>query len=294
MEKDKLFYIGSFGETLSEQENEEVIKEAELFSTGTHRGTEYTVTDLEELAKNFNAEDEIPLQLDHSESARDTVGYLQEATVVGNKLMGKVKIVDEYAKERVAKGLMKKLSVSFYLKDKEGKRRPHRIREVSLVAFPQLKGAKLFSENGYVSNYEEEQGGKEMTFDIEKFKEEQKKLIEDQIKVQYSELQDEVKRLQEQNQKFAEGEITSKVAKFQEDNKVIPAQADSLGKLLASFSDEQAGLFEEFMSNAQKVDFEEKGEHTNPGEDKTDKRTQEQKDFDAFYEEHSKKYGTSL
>jgi hypothetical protein len=133
-----------------------------------------------------------------------------------------------------------------------------------------------------------------MTFDIEKFKEEQKKLIEDQIKVQYSELQDEVKRLQEQNQKFAEGNIHSQVAKFQEDNKVIPAQADSLTKLLASFSDEQAGLFEEFMSNAQKVDFEEKGEHEDHNEDKTDKRTQEQKDFDAFYEEHAKKYGTSL
>jgi hypothetical protein len=294
MEKDKLFYIGSFGETLSEQEGEEVIKEAELFSTGKHRGTDFTLEDLEELAKNFNAEDEIPLQLDHSESARDTVGYLQEATVVGDKLMGKVKIIDEYAKERVAKGLMKKLSVSFYLKNKDGKRRPHKLREVSLVAFPQLKGAKLFSENGYVSNYEEEQGGETMTFDIEKFKEDMRKEMEDQVKAQYSELQDEVKNLREQNQKFAEGNIQSQVAKFQEDNKVIPAQADSLGKLLASFSEEQAGLFEEFMGNAQKVDFNEKGEHEDPNKKDDDKRTQEQKDFDNFYEEYTKQHGTSL
>lgn len=288
----KLFYIGKFGETISDSEATEMIKEAEMFSIGKHRGVEYTEEDLQELAKNFNIDDEIPVQLDHSESARDTVGYLQEASVKDGKLMGKVKIVDEYAQERISKGLMKKLSVSFYLKHSKSGIKPHKIREVSLVAFPQVKGAKLFSENGYVSEYEEKGGNEEMTFDLEKFKEDQRKLIEDQIQTQFSEMQTQLEALKLTNAKHAEVQIASKVAKFQEENKVIPAQADSLTKLLASFNEEQAGLFEEFMSNAQKVDFSENGEYED--QDEKDTRSQEQKDFDKFYEEYEQKHGASL
>lgn len=292
MKDEKLFYLGTFGETLSEPEANEMIKEAEMFSTGVHRGVEYTEDDLNELVNNFSVNDEIPLQLDHSESARDTVGYLQDVSVKDGKLMGKVKVIDEYAQERINKGLMKKLSVSFYLKYTEGGFKPHKLREVSLVAFPQVKGAQLFSENGYVSNYEE----KEVTeMDLQKLREELRKEIETEVHAQYSEVETKAEKFEELQTKFKEQSVATKIEKFQADSKVIPAQADSLKELLLSFSDEQTKLFEDFMSNAGSVDFSEKGEFEDQdNKEQEDSRSQEQKDFDAFYEKYAEKHGTSL
>lgn len=125
------------------EEGQDLLKDAELFSTGKHRGRNYTSKDLHALASSFNKEDMIPIQLDHSESAKDTVGFLENVKVVGEKLMGTVRIIEDSIKQRVQKGLAKKVSISFYT-DEKGY--PTRIREVSLVAFPQLKGAQLFSE----------------------------------------------------------------------------------------------------------------------------------------------------
>jgi hypothetical protein len=295
MKDEKLFYLGTFGETLSEPETSEMVKEAEMFSTGTHRGVTYTEDDLNELVTNFNAEEDVPVQLDHSESARDTVGYIQGASVKDGKLMGKVKIIDEYAQERINKGLMKKLSVSFYLKHTEAGFKPHKIREVSLVAFPQVKGARLFSENGYVSEYEEQpKGGNEMTQEeIKALREELRKEVEAEVHSDFSEVQDKAEKFTELQKQFKEQQVSTKVEKFQADSKVIPAQADSLKALLLSFSEEQAQLFEDFMSNAGSVDFSEQGEFEDE-DNQEDKRSQEQKDFDAFYEEHAKKFGMSL
>ncbi len=112
---------------------------------GTHRGKTYTRQDLQALANSFNKADNVPVQLDHSESAKDTVGFLESVSVQGGQLLGKLRIIDEKRKGTlVDKGLMKKVSVSFYT-DTTGK--PTRLREVSLVAFPKVKGAELFSES---------------------------------------------------------------------------------------------------------------------------------------------------
>lgn len=237
-----------FSEAISE--GEDLIKEAIMFSTGTHRGKEYTEEHLSTLANNFAIEDAIPIQLDHSESARDTVGFLEEATVQDGNLLGKVRIIEEWAKSRITQKLLNKLSVSFYT-DKEGN--PTRLREVSLVAFPQLKGAKLFSENGFTSESdelvqtEEVQPMPEET-NVDKFAE---------LEAAYAE---KFASLEGKLNKFAEEKVATKVEKFQESNKVVPAQKGSLTKLLASFSEEQAEVFEEFMSNMGKVEFSEVAE----------------------------------
>ncbi|WP_338786266.1 hypothetical protein [Metabacillus sp. FJAT-53654] len=130
--------FGSFSE-----EGGSLIKEAEQFTVGTHRGVNYSEEDLQTLVKNFKGEDSVPIQLDHSESSRDTVGFLKAVSVKAGKLLGKLEIIDPEAIEKVKNGLYKKLSISFYL-DTKGK--PSLIREVSLVAFPQMKTAQLFSE----------------------------------------------------------------------------------------------------------------------------------------------------
>lgn len=133
---------GELMESFSE-EGQDLLKDAELFSTGTHRGKTYTVEHLKALANSFDAEDNVPIQLDHSESVRDSVGFLESVSVAGDKLIGKLRIVEESIKQRVQKGLAKKVSISFYTDEKGN---PSKIREVSLVAFPQVKTAQLFHE----------------------------------------------------------------------------------------------------------------------------------------------------
>ena len=291
---EKLFYIGNFGETVESNEDK-YIKEAEMFTTGIHRGVEYTEDDINQLVGTFSQDEEIPVQIDHSESALHTVGYIREVFSKGGKLMGKLEILDKGIQERIDMGLMKKLSVSFYLKHSEEGFKPYKLREVSLVAFPQVKGARLFSENGYVSDYEEDKGGNEMEFDLKKFKEELKNELEQEIHTQYSEMEKELETLRAEKVNFTEAQVKTKVEKFQEENKVVPAQAEALEQLLGSFSEEQAQLFEEFMKNNKTVDLEEKAEfEEQDGEFHSDERSKEQKDFDEFYETHVNKYGSSL
>ncbi|WP_176546073.1 hypothetical protein [Bacillus toyonensis] len=241
-----------FSEAISP--GEDLIKEAIMFSTGTHRGKEYTEAHLQTLVDTFSVEDAIPVQLDHSESARDTVGFLEEASVQGGKLYGKVRIIEEFAKEKVIKKLLNKISVSFYT-DREGN--PTRLREVSLVAFPQLKGAKLFSENGFSSESDELVTKEEtnMPEEINKFAE-----LEAAYAAKFSELEKKQEAQEARLQKFAEEKVSAQVEKFQESKKIVPAQKDSATKLLASFSEEQLEAFEEFMSNMGAVEFQEVAE----------------------------------
>ncbi|WP_130067425.1 hypothetical protein [Bacillus albus] len=255
-----LHYEGKFTEFSEAISGEDLIKEAIMFSTGTHRGKEYTESHLQTLVDNFSIEDEIPVQLDHSESARDTVGYLESASVKDGKLMGKVRIIEEFAKERIAKKLLKKLSVSFYT-DQEGN--PTRLREVSLVAFPQLKGATLFSENGFTSELDELEQTEEVTPMPEETKLEFAEL-EKAYAEKFSEMEAKMAATDAKLQKFAEEKVSAKVEKFQEAKKTVPAQKESLTKLLASFSEEQAEAFEEFMSNMGAVEFQEVAEVEDP------------------------------
>ncbi|WP_377866426.1 hypothetical protein [Bacillus sp. R86525] len=153
---------------------EDLLKEAELFSTGMHRGRNYTIKDLKRLADSFNAEEKTPLQLDHSSSVRDTVGFLESVSVIGNKLMGKVRIIDDMAKEKITKKLMKKISISFYT-EKQGN--PDKIREVSLVTFPQVKTAQLFSEQPQLDDRKQALYKKAKEFQLQmKFRELQMKM----------------------------------------------------------------------------------------------------------------------
>lgn len=293
----KIIYIGQFAEEFSEKDGA-LYKDAEMFSTGTHRGVEYTEEDLQGLVDTFSVEDNVPIQLDHSSSVRDTVGFLEGASVKDGKLLGKLKFMDKEIQEKVKSKLMNKLSISFYLKETDNGIKPSKIREVSLVAFPQVKSARVFSENGFHSDYEEKED-KNMTdkkIDLNELTEQIRLAVEAQVADQFSELQTQVESLKGADQKFKQVTVESKIEKFSAENKVVPAQKDALTKLLASFTDEQAQAFDEFMSNSQKVDFSEQGQfgEQDGEEDEKDERSKEQKDFDAFYEEHTKKYGTSL
>jgi len=55
------------------QPGESITKPARLFYVGKHKGRNYTKSDLAKIVQNFNPDEEIPLQLDHSKSARETI-----------------------------------------------------------------------------------------------------------------------------------------------------------------------------------------------------------------------------
>jgi len=293
MSSENLFYIGRFGETIQENDEGVMLKDAELFSVGTHRGVDYTEDDLKVLMDNFSEDEEVPIQIDHSDSALHTVGYLKEVSMSDGKLLGKLQIIDDNVQARVNKKLMKKLSISFYLKKTANGIKPYKLREVSLVAFPQVKTARLFSENGYVSDYEEEiqMSDENKTIDTEDLKAQLRADIEAEMKQEFNLLVSRLEKLEGVEEQLKETQIEDKVTKLSEQSKVVPAQADSLSKLLASFSEAQAQLFDEFMSNAQKIDFDEQGQvDQQDGSDDSEKLSDDEK----FYQEYVAKYGKSL
>jgi len=101
-----------------------------------------------------------------------------------------------------------------------------------------------------------------------------------------------VEELEKIKQQFNESQIKARIEKFQEDKKVVPAQVESLEKLLKTFNEEQMSLFEQFMANARVVDLSEQGEV--PQHEKEPQKDEAQDEFERFYEEYCKKYGRTL
>ncbi len=60
-------------------DSESLVKKARLFYVGTHKGRDYSADDLKKVTDSF---EEVPLQLDHSKSARDTVGIVRKTRVL--------------------------------------------------------------------------------------------------------------------------------------------------------------------------------------------------------------------
>lgn len=241
------------------QEGEEAksTKTGILFSAGKHRNIDYTVEDLEVLAKSFNSEDPTPIQIDHSSSAKDTVGFIRKVWVDGQHLMGELDILDPTWNERVEKKLNQKLSVSFYHK---ADKRPTRLREVSIVAFPQLKGAKMFGEDGG----EDEMNEEKLT--------EMRAQIEAEYSTKFEEMQ---AQLAEFKEKELEAKAQAIVTEFSE--KVIPAQEESMKVLVKSFSDEQLEAFKAFLEAGSQIELGELG-NQDPKEGKVELSEKEKAD----------------
>lgn len=117
---------------------------ARLFTAGTHRGKLYTKQDLKDLASTFRppqtdlSDWDVPVQLDHSDSARDTMGHLRSVFVRGDKdLMGVLRFVGQEAIQPVRERRYRKLSVGIRLTN------PKRLKEVSVTPYPQVLGAAL-------------------------------------------------------------------------------------------------------------------------------------------------------
>lgn len=132
--------------------------DATLFYEGRHRPEDphWSPKDLDLIDERFirptgklGEEDwTVPIQLDHSESARDTKGILLDTwralVEVGGRqlegLKGRLRYIGRDAVDNVKANLWKKLSLSVYANSK-------RIREVTVTPFPCLTGATNHTES---------------------------------------------------------------------------------------------------------------------------------------------------
>ncbi len=116
-----------------------------LFHTGKHRGIDYTEQRLDEMVNNFaepagELDWDVPVQLDHSDSAKDTVGHVRKLWRKAGDLMGTFRFVGQEAVKNVKQRLWKKLSAGIRLGP------TFSVKEASVTPFPFLKSAKLFKE----------------------------------------------------------------------------------------------------------------------------------------------------
>lgn len=120
--------------------------QARLFTAGTHRGRTYTTDDLDEMVASFKppatelSDWDVPIQLDHSASARDTQGHIRAVWRDGQDLMGTLRFVGQQAIQPVRERRYRKLSVGIQLT------RPRRLKEVSVTPFPYVTQAAIFKQ----------------------------------------------------------------------------------------------------------------------------------------------------
>lgn len=303
------YYISNLPfEAYEESEKGFLLKGIEAFRAGTWRGRTYTVENLEEMAANFKSlRDENllepPMKVDHSESARDQIGWIENLYVEGDSLLADVLFTEKDAMEKVKRGTWKKVSAEIYSNYKEeanGKNYGMVFRALSIVSIPQLKSIK-----GIVLNSE----SIEDEVNIGMTEEQMKALLDEKLaglgenKVDFSELStnlldgfksfysDEVQKYKDEAEQaktdaaemakaVKANAIANEVKEYSEAGKIVPAQEEALTELLGSFSEEQKELFSKFMENVSDVDVE--GEQSKFSEDKTDS--------DLTPEEMAKKY----
>jgi hypothetical protein len=300
------FYISNLPDNKF-QETDGLVTGIEAFKAGTWRGVKYTPAHLQEMADNFKRlkEDgllEPPMKVDHSESAKDVVGWVQNLYVDGDSLMADVLFTEQEAIEKVRRGTWRKVSSEIYSRYKEeanGKDYGMVFRALSIVSIPHLKNIKGIILNGEAL---EEEADEMKLEDFQNMLDEKLKSIEkdkvdfaevskslmSEFKEFYAEVvqkyREEAELAKADAKKMAEAvkasAIKDEVTAYSESGKIVPAQADTLSKLLGTFSDEQAELFKKFMENSEAVELD--TEHGEFAEDKSDK--------DLSPEEMAKKY----
>lgn len=116
-----------------------LLKKIPVFKTGNHRGIEFNAQFMDEkIIATFSADEDIPIQVDHSEEAFKTLGFVKRLFREGEMMFADMELIDDEAISRWNKRLLKKWSISL---NREGK-----LQEISFVAFPFIKEARVHSE----------------------------------------------------------------------------------------------------------------------------------------------------
>ena len=239
-----------FADVGSVENSESLAKNARLFYVGTHKGREYSKNDLKKIVDNFKPDESVPVQLDHSTSARDTVGIVKSVALSkdGSEINGEVEFKGKDNVDKVRLGLWKKVSVGLSIKQPEMK-----LLEVSITPFPALKDTKVFSEdndNGGEEEVKNSESENEKTKAKEKAamaepetgKAEKVNMAEiEKIKAQFAELK-------------AEKEELAEKINFKEDKEVIENFVQE-GKILPATMARELKLYHSLKEDEQREDF---------------------------------------
>jgi hypothetical protein len=117
-----------------------LIHDLPVFKAGTYRDVVYSEDYIDRnLVGQFSVDEDVPVQADHNPSAFATLGWVKAVSRKGSMMLSDFLLIDENAIARWKKGLIKKFSISVnILQDK--------LREISIVAFPYVKSARVHGE----------------------------------------------------------------------------------------------------------------------------------------------------
>lgn len=122
-----------------ETEDGLLLHDIPVFKAGRHREFDYSTQWIDKfLIGQFDSSEDIPIQRDHSDESYATLGYVKKLYRNGDMVYADMMLIDETAISRWKKGLMKKWSV--------GISREFKLAEISAVAFPYIKEARVHSD----------------------------------------------------------------------------------------------------------------------------------------------------
>ena len=255
MSKCIFFQSGTIGDdSIPGNVGEYIERDAVLFEPGKWNGQTFKEDTIDALVLNFNPEEKIPVQLDHSDSARDTVGYVVKLWKEAGKLMGRLRFIGAENIEKVSQGLWKKLSVGFSIKPKT------KLGEVSIVPFPAVPTAQIFTKTEEVTDNMDpnKKTAEEQKSEFDKALQAKDEEIS-KLKNDFESVSKELEELKKKPDPKAEGEDKDKAnlkaddkagAEFVKMQQEMKATQDELAKMkenvrLREISDEVESLVEE-------------------------------------------------
>lgn len=136
-----------FTNSLVEYIKGKLLKQVEIFKAGTYRGKEYTKADLEKMVRNFNLLKKkkiypnVPVRVDHGNSAHDVCGYIEKLTVKGKKLIADLDITEENIYQKIKRTTLRSRSVEIgTYDDNKGNSYYPVVYGVAWVDIPQVEG----------------------------------------------------------------------------------------------------------------------------------------------------------
>lgn len=149
-------YLSSFAEVLNAGQSSVdalkgwVIRDVEIFKAGTYRDVKYTSDDIADIVANFSALKDAGkldpvFKVNHSEDARDQVGWILSVRQDGDLLLADIHVTEWEAYEKITNGTWKKVSAEIYFPkaaEKDFGINAFVLRAVAVVSVPQVKDIK--------------------------------------------------------------------------------------------------------------------------------------------------------
>lgn len=205
-----------------EEQSGWMLRNVEIFKTGTYRGQTFTEEDLDQMVDNFTqlkSTFEPVFKKNHSEDVGDQIGWIQGVRREGELLIADLHLTDWQAYEKFREKTWKYLSSEIYppaLALEEFGINGYVLRGVAVVSVPKVKGLKGIILNSEVLENEEANilDKKQiiamlkklgMTFSEQEEKDLTVEQLEEKLTHKFSELSDEKKKDGQQGQQGGEG-----------------------------------------------------------------------------------------